>query len=332
MPIPLKTDVEIAKTGIEISYRTPMLFIGSCFSDNIGSLLESNKFDVLKNPFGVLYNPLSIATGIKLALNNIQLKSEDLIHHNNLWHSFHFHGSFSSPNKNEVIEKANETIQQTHLFLKSANFLIVTFGTAWVYKHLKNNIVVSNCHKIPEKEFQRLKLNIDEIVQEWNSLIADLHKINPELRLIFTVSPIRHLKDGAHENQLSKSTLLLAIERITNENKGSTTYFPSYEIVMDELRDYRFYAPDMIHMSEVAIQYIFEKFKLSFFTTELMNCLKEVQKITLAKEHRILTNNPVEIKKFAQSNLSKIEILELKYPEINFLSEKSYFENLSEKE
>ena len=329
MGVSFRTEVNIKPHNFDINYQTPCLIIGSCFSDHIGSILNRLKFPVLQNPFGILYNPSSIAQVLKLTLNNYKISKDDLIQHNNLWHSFLFHGSFSDIDIDRVIEKTNNAFIETNKYLQSASYLIITFGTAWVYKYKANQATVSNCHKIPSTNFNRHQLSVDEIKSEWNKLIKLLNIHNPNLKIIFTVSPIRHLKDGAHENQISKSTLFLSIDSIIKEtNFNNIFYFPSYEIVCDELRDYRFNADDMNHISEKAIQYIFEKFKKSFFTDETNEISEKVYEICLAYEHRILNKNNEELKKFSNSMINKINLIEKKYPFVKLLLEKKYFENL----
>jgi hypothetical protein len=331
MDFPLRTETEINCPKWDFNYLTPSMFIGSCFSDNIGGLLQRFKFPALPNPFGVLYNPSSISKAIRLAISNQNIEEEELIFYENIWHSFFFHGSFSGVNPNKVIEKCNEAILTTHLFLKSAKFLFVSLGTAWVYRYVKNGIIVSNCHKIPANQFDRFRLTVEEISGEWLDLLSELHSFNPELKVVFTVSPIRHLKDGSHENQLSKSTLLLSIDKIISRyQKGQVAYFPAYEIINDELRDYRFYDSDMIHISETAISFIFEKFKSAFFTQPTIDCFQQIRNVVQAKEHRILTEDTNTVIQFSQSMLDKIEKLKYAYPYINFQEEVKHFEFLGE--
>lgn len=329
MDFPLRTEIEIDCPYWKLGYQTPSLFIGSCFSDNIGGLLLRYKFPVLLNPFGVLYNPASIANAIYMALDHVEISPNELVYHNNLWHSFSFHGAYSSPEKNKVIQTGNTTINNTHSFLKKADFLFVTFGTSWVFKYKETGSIVANCHKVPVNQFDRFKLSVGYIVYQWKELLSKLHEFNPGLKVVFTVSPIRHLKDGAHGNQLSKSTLLLAIDELIKATPvGQVVYFPAYEIVNDELRDYRFYASDMIHISETAINFIFTKFISSFFTSETRDCYQQVKSIIMAKEHRILNSDTESLTKFSQSMLERIDKLGKAYPYINFQEEVEHFQTL----
>jgi len=329
MNFPLRTDIEIDCPKWELNYQTPSVFIGSCFSDNIGELLYRSKFPVLTNPFGVLYNPSSISKALQLAIRGDKIEIDELIKHGNLWHSFLFHGSFSGTNPDTVLEQCNDTILKSHSFLKNADYLFLSFGTAWIFKHIQTDSVVSNCHKIPSNQFERYRLTVEEISSEWIVLLSKLHSFNPKLKVVFTVSPIRHLKDGAHGNQLSKATLLLAIDKIISDYaSGQLTYFPAYELVNDELRDYRFYDSDMIHISETAINFIFEKFKSAFLTKEALIIFQEVNNILQAAEHRILNNDHHALTNFSQSMLDKIRKLQFKYPNINFQNEIEHFNHL----
>jgi len=329
MDFPLRTEIEINCPKWEFDYLTPSVFIGSCFSDNIGGILLRHKFPVLLNPFGVLYNPFSISKAIQRIIGQQIISTDDLICHDGLWHSFYFHGSFSDPAPETVIQKCNTIIRSSHTFLKDTKFLLVTLGTAWTYRYIPSGEIVSNCHKIPSNQFKRERASVGEIVGEWLMLLQALHDFNPDLKIVFTVSPIRHFKDGAHDNQLSKSTLLLAIDEIIKQYpEGQATYFPAYEIVNDELRDYRFYTSDMIHISETAISFIFEKFKSAFFSRQTIDCYQEIKNIIQAREHRILTNNNRSITQFSHSMIEKIEKLKKAYPYINFEEEAKHFQSL----
>jgi hypothetical protein len=329
MSFPLRTEVTIEPSKWDIDYQSPSIFMGSCFSDHIGGILSKNKFPVLLNPFGVLYNPISISTALSMVLDQHEVSKEELILHDKIWHSFYFHGSFSDTSFEKVIEKCNRSIQESNLFLKNSRFLFVTFGTAWVFRSKETGKIVSNCHKIPAASFDRFRLSINEIKDEWISLLSKIHRINPNLKIIFTVSPIRHFKDGAHENQLSKSTLLLAIDEIMKTYPVQQIgYFPSYELMNDELRDYRFYDSDMVHISETGIRFIFEKFRSVYFSKSTNICFDQIQSVIQAKEHRLLSNDIQSIRKFSQSMIHKIEKLESSYPYINFQEENEHFENL----
>ena len=212
---------------------------GSCFAENIASKFINAGFTVDLNPFGIAYNPLSLSQNLNRLLDNKPFAADELFKDNDIYHSFSHHSRFSGTNPDEVLAKINSRMEQSATFLQTANLLVITFGTAYVYRLQSTGATVSNCHKLPAKFFTYKRLTIDEIVDEWNGLIALLQTFNPSLRILFTVSPVRHLKDGVHENQLSKSILLLSVNELIG-NHSNCSYFPAYEIVLDDLRDYRF--------------------------------------------------------------------------------------------
>ena len=266
----LQTIVDIKPSEWKIGYEDKILLLGSCFSDEIGAQMQQRYMQVTCNPFGTLYNPLSIAQAINLQIFNSSNCKLPLVEHDGLWHSMAHHGSFSRPTKEEAEEAVNESIVAMQKALNEATVVIVTFGTAWVYE--MNGDVVGNCHKLPEKLFTRRRLSVEEIVAAWRPILEQYK----DKHWIFTVSPIRHIKDGLHENQLSKATLLMAVEELGNtenrvQNTERITYFPSYEILLDELRDYRFYADDLVHPSSMAVSYIWERFVDTFCTNQTKN-------------------------------------------------------------
>ena len=318
------TEIEISEFPFKMDYSKSMMLFGSCFSENIGQKLIDLKFKVDMNPFGILYNPESIANSLKLLLKNQTFTESDLFFDQGLWNSFYHHSRFSDVNREMALEKINSRIKLSAEFLKTADFLMITFGTAWVYELISTGQIVSNCHKIPAKQFNRFRLGVNEISEAYHHLLEELWKFNPNLKIIFTVSPIRHWKDGAVENQVSKSTLILSIERlITGIENRNCSYFPSYEIMMDELRDYRFYAEDMIHLSPVATDYIFDRFSKFLISKESMNLVDNVMKIRKAVMHRPVNSSSVEYKKNLLLNLDKINKLTLSFPYLNFEQEKS---------
>ncbi len=262
-----RTQIDITHSKQELTYDERFLLLGSCFSDNIAQKLQAHAFSVVANPFGTLYNPLSIAKMIEI-LSPLQLPPQgEGYYHDGLWHSFLHHGRFSHADRATFEQQIAESIQISRKAIQEATTVIITFGTAWVYE--RNGEIVSNCHKLPEKEFTRRRLSIEEIVATWQPIVETF--IAQGKRIIFTVSPIRHKRDGFHENQLSKSTLLLAIEQL--QTLGAE-YFPAYEIVLDELRDYRFFAEDMLHPSQVAVDYIWERFSDTYFSTSTRETMR----------------------------------------------------------
>jgi hypothetical protein len=319
-----RTIINLDKSNFSMNHDHYIMLLGSCFAENIGEKLTNYKFITSTNPFGVLYNPASIKQSLELLLEGKLFNEKDMNLHNNLWFSYFHDTSFSETNKNKCLAGINDRLNAASLFLKTTNFLIITLGTAWVYRLKSSGAVVANCHKIPENQFTRKLLSVEEIVADLQEIINKLKN----LHIIFTVSPVRHWKDGAVQNQVSKSTLLLAINKLVQANKN-TSYFPAYEIMMDELRDYRFYAADMLHVNEVAINYIWEKFGEVFFDKNTHELIESIDKIRKARNHRLLLNELGETKKFAIGMLDKIKSLNKRNPGIDFSEETKYFESLS---
>ena len=273
----LQTIVDIAPSNRKIGYEDSILMIGSCFADSIGEQMVQRNLRVTCNPFGTLYNPLSIAQALTMT------DMPELIEHDGLWHSMAHHGSFSRADRNEAEQVIRASIETMQKALREATVVIVTFGTAWVYEW-KGERVVGNCHKLPETNFTRRRLTAEEIVAAWKPLLeryGDKH-------WVFTVSPIRHIKDGLHENQLSKATLLQAVENLTGEAGLTADYFASFEIMLDELRDYRFYADDLVHPSSLAVNYIWERFVDTFCTPQTKNEMNIQHKRWQFEHHRPL--------------------------------------------
>ncbi|MGQ8336071.1 GSCFA domain-containing protein [Sunxiuqinia sp. A32] len=322
------TEVSIPDPGWRIDYRHKIMLMGSCFVENIGNKLEEFKFQVDLNPFGILYNPQSISKSLQRLLNLQYYKKEDLFEHQGIWSSFDHHSKFSSIDSSKTLKTINEQLGESHKNLKEAEYLIITFGTSWVYELKRTGEIVSNCHKIPEAEFKRFRLTPGEIVSEFKELLLDIWKFNSNLKILFTVSPIRHWKDGAVENQRSKSTLLLAVDRLVNGfGEEKCAYFPSYEIVMDELRDYRFYAPDMLHLNEVAVEHIWQKFSKIMLSNESIKLMKDVLKLNKAAKHRPFNSGSESYRKFLLYNLDEIGRLTKFFPFLNFNNEQLYFES-----
>jgi hypothetical protein len=299
------------------------MLMGSCFSEYIGNLLSEARFKIDSSPFGVVYNPLSVKSGLVRLMDPIKYNPEDVFLHEDVWNSFDHHSRFSDVNKETCLTGINERLQNSAQFLKESDFLFLTFGTSYVYLLKAGGKVVSNCHKLPAGEFQRRMVTIDEIVSEYNSLLHQLRSINPNIQVVFTVSPIRHWKDGPHDNQLSKAILLLAIEEICKTHEY-TFYFPSYEMMMDDLRDYRFYSDDMLHPNYTAIHYIWQRFKESFMGTDTVSLMKEVEKVVQARHHKPFNPGSEAFQAFAQQFYDKIQFLKEQY-KINLLEEENYF-------
>ncbi len=300
----------------KIVYGNKMFCIGSCFAENIGNKLSESKFDVNTNPFGILYNPISIADGLERILSGENFEGSDLFFDGELWHSWMHHGQFSSMEKGDCLLKINSALEKAIDFFAKTDVLIITLGTAFVYKKKNENKIVANCHKVPNHQFNKIRLDVEEI---YNALHQSLEKIKsrfPKINVILTVSPVRHVRDGLLENQKSKSILLLAIEKLIRELED-VDYFPSYEIQMDELRDYRFYNPDLIHPNEMAIEYIWKKFRAAYFFEKTKEEYIEVMKIVQGFNHRVLQEGTPSHIQFVESQVRKATEIMKKIP-VNF--------------
>ncbi|MGL4293371.1 MAG: GSCFA domain-containing protein [Bacteroidales bacterium] len=309
-----RTELTLPKSEYPIGYADKLLLMGSCFSENIGTWLSEHYLDVVINPFGILYNPESLARAFDALLQERRYSESDLFEHQGLYRSFDHHSRFAAPTQAEALNLINSSCEEASRQLQQANRLLITFGTAWVYYLRKNGEAVSNCHKLPESLFDRRKMHTQEIVSRWSKLIEIMLKENQNLQLTFTVSPIRHIKDSLHGNQLSKSTLLLAIDELQGLFPDNVSYFAAYELMMDDLRDYRFYAADMTHPSDTAINYIREKFADCYFSPQTKRLFAECEKLKKALDHKPSDYKSESYKRFLTQNIQKIEDLIEKNP------------------
>lgn len=279
----LQTKVDIPKSTWQIQHTDKVMLLGSCFADEVGQQFVRGGFDALVNPFGTLYNPASIAAILLRCISQNECK-EVFEDKDGTWHSWMHHSRFSAPSKEELQARITTATQTASDFLLTADVLIITFGTSVIYRLTENGMLVANCHKQPDSLFTRQTLTSYDITDQWQMLIQLLQSVNPKLRIIFTVSPIRHKRDGYHINNISKGILLQAIEGLTPT--GLVSYFPSYEIMLDELRDYRFYAEDMIHPSPLAVQYIWERFQDTYFSSTTRDAILKANKEFARSQHR----------------------------------------------
>jgi hypothetical protein len=305
-----------------LSHSDEVLLMGSCFSGHLGGMLADAKFRCDVNPFGILYNPRSIQVAIRQIREKKRYTEADLFFHNERYHSYMHHGSFAGHCVEETLDSINKRIEHAHRALPGITYLLLTFGTSWVFYLKETGQVVSNCHKIPANTFEHNRLTVSEIIADYAGLIQEMQKINPRCKFLFTVSPIRHAKDGAHGNQLSKAVLLLAIEGLQEMFPGNVLYFPTYEIVLDELRDYRFYAEDMNHPSSMAIDYVWERFGECFFSPETQAMINECRKIKKDLLHNPVDRNSDSYCAFLKQIMLKISEVERKYPNLDFKKEK----------
>ncbi|WP_341220477.1 GSCFA domain-containing protein [Polaribacter atrinae] len=300
-----------------IDYNSKILLLGSCFSENIGNKLSYYKFQTYQNPFGILFHPKAIENSITNAINEKVYTEEDLIFQNERWHCFNAHSSLSAPDKNELLNNLNSAILSTNKNLKEASHLIITLGTSWVYRFIETDTIVANCHKVPQKKFLKELLTVDEISESLEAIIVLLKSINKNIHILFTVSPVRHLKDGFIENTQSKAHLITAIHTVIS-SRENTYYFPSYEIMMDELRDYRFYAEDMIHPNKTAINYIWERFNETWFSEGSKLTMQEIETIQKGILHRPFNKNSAQHQQFLQNLALKKKTIQSKFPFISF--------------
>ena len=307
-----------------ITYKDNILFIGSCFSEEIGNKLNELKFTILQNPNGILYNPVSIADAAFSYIENKPFDEKNLFELNGLWHSWKHHSVFSGINKKEILEKINYSQNTAHTFLKEANFLIITLGTAFNYQLKKSNENVANCHKAPADYFKKELIPTNDIISEMLRALTAVDQFNRGLKIIFTVSPVKHVRDGVVENNRSKARLIEAVHSVC-EQKQNAFYFPSYELVTDVLRDYRFYKNDLVHPNETAINFVFEKFADSFFNVPSKRIMEEIKKILSAVNHKPFFKESEAHKKFVSEQIKNINDIESNYPFIALSKEKKYF-------
>ncbi len=325
-----RTKIDLPKSENSITYNNKLFLIGSCFTQNVGNKLKVLKFPVIVNPFGVLYNPVSIANSLEFLIVNKKFNKEDLNFFNHKWFSFYHHTSFSHADEGICLKQINDEMINSSEFLKNTDFLFITFGTARVYEYKKTKQIVSNCHKIPANEFDHKLLSTNQIVEIYERLIKRLTEINKNIKIVFTVSPIRHWKDGATGNLISKSILIVSIHQLLEKFKN-ISYFPAYEIMMDDLRDYRFYEADMIHLNDVAVEYIWKIFSDTYMPDTTLQTIKDLEKLLEAIRHKPIDRESTQFKIFVNKNIEKIINLQKKYPFLNFKSELEYFNNLISK-
>ena len=293
----LMTRIDIPASEWKIPAGAKVLLVGSCFADEIGEKMVRGGFEAMVNPFGTLYNPASIAASLLRSISEKEYTADsvELIQSESdgMWHSWMHHSSFSSLDVATLVERINGTTHCVADFLREADVLIVTMGTAIIYRLKETGMLVANCHKQLDSLFVRERLNSYDIVDQWEMLLQLLESVNPKLKVIFTVSPIRHKRDGYHVNQVSKGILLQGVDEIVNGKSSNSQcfYFPSYEIMMDELRDYRFYADDMIHPSEKAVEYIWQRFQDTYFDNKTKDAVAKATKEWARHQHRQIVNS-----------------------------------------
>jgi hypothetical protein len=315
-----RTKITIPKSNKPIDYNSKIVSLGSCFAENMAEKLDYFKFQNTCNPFGIIFNPVSIEKIIQKAISQELFTEKDLFFHNERWHSFDVHSDLSNSGKQELIANLNAILELTHQRISESSHIIITYGTSWIYRNIESNNIVANCHKVPQKQFVKEILSVETIENSIKNTIDLIQKVNPKAKIIFTVSPVRHLKDGFVENQVSKANLIVAIYRQlqTEYCKLNTEYFPSYEIMMDELRDYRFYAEDMLHPNQVAIDYIWERFFQTQIAEEIYPIMEEVCSIQKGLQHRPFNPSSESHLKFKEKLREKITKLVSQYSFMKF--------------
>jgi hypothetical protein len=314
----------------KITHRHKIMLMGSCFTENIGDKLMRHKFSVLQNPNGILFNPVSVAEALENYIAKKEITEAELFYLNETYHSWQHHSRFSSPQKNEAVEIINKSTLSAQEYLKQADFLIITFGSAWVYEltdkaeNKKNNIVAANNHKAPADWFNRRLLSSAELESIIDKMFAALKVFNPELNIIFTISPVRHLREGFVENNRSKAALINAVHNAVEKYKN-VFYFPAFELVIDDLRDYRFYAEDMVHPNYAATNYVWEKFVPTAIDEPSQELMKTINEINAAKNHKPFNASSEAHKKFLKTNFEKVNNLHQQYPYLNLDEEFIFF-------
>lgn len=303
-----RTSIKTQPSAYKIKLNTPLLSIGSCFSNHIGELLDAHKFHILTNPFGTIFNPVSLFRLLQYALNDNQPPDFTYVKSEGIWKNFDFHSEFNAESKPALEANINARLNEVKQWTPHLSFLLITPGTAWAYE-TKEDYLVANCHKLPSAAFkQKRLLTVEEITESFDKLHSSLQRHNPNLRYIFTVSPVRHIKDTLELNSISKATLLLAIKKL-QKHYPEVDYFPSYEIMIDDLRDYRFYKADMLHPTDVAIQYIWEQFSQRYFDDETRTFIKKWQNIRQAINHKPFHADTPAYKEFIAKTIEQLKAL-----------------------
>lgn len=319
-----RTELSPAISEWKISHKSQLLSVGSCFAENIGARLSEAKFPLVLNPFGIVYNPISAVSVLNHLIDNHQITKEDIFFHKERWHSFLHHSEFSHSDENICLQQINTATQAGHEQFRQADVLLLTLGTAHVFFHKKLQRVVNNCHQLPANDFERRLLFVNGITQPLAVTFKLMKMLRPDIHIILTISPIRHIRDGLTESKLSKSILRVAVDELC-EAFNFVEYFPSYEIMLDDLRDYRFYTPDMVHPNEVAVDYIWQKFSDTYFDDSTKRLIQQTQKLRQAMQHRPFNPNSEAHKSFLTKHLEFAQHIKKAHPYLNMEDELGYF-------
>lgn len=311
-----RTELIIPESSFKIEHHDALFFMGSCFAESIADKTKSLLFNTCINPHGILYNPKSIASALLDYCENKHYSKDDLFYHDNRWNSWNHHSRYSNSDPNICLDIINSEISNAHHFLKQCNYLFITLGSSFIYRHFDKNNYVANCHKVPNKEFTKELLSIDTIINDLKNAINTLTKVNSQIKIIFTISPVRYIRDGIVENNLSKARLIEAVYQLCN-SVSNCFYFPAYEIVIDDLRDYRFFKDDLVHPSDFAINYVWEKFSKSYFSNQCLNIVKQIDEIIKLENHKPRNIESDSFKQFKQTIMEKKNNLKTQFPYIN---------------
>ncbi len=324
-----RTTVTIDENRELLAHSDKVMLLGSCFSDNIGGRMRQAMMRVMINPMGTLYNPLSVAASLDRIIDNAPVEGRDLVEHGGVWNHFDFHSRHSLPDKAATIERMNRRVEEAHAWLTDCRLLVVTLGSAMVYRHRDTGHVVANCHKLPPQTFRRQMVSVAEAEAELKRMVERVWAFNPAIKILFTVSPIRHIADTLAVNSLSKATLLVAEHAVVasyshpngqakvrphKEGEHRCFYFPSYEIMMDDLRDYRFYAADMVHPSDVAIEYLWQAFQGAYMDDRAVQAVARCERVARRLGHRPMSNSREAVERFRADTLTVVRNLVAEYP------------------
>lgn len=315
--------INIDKLPKPVNYKSSIMLIGSCFANNMAERLRQHKFDVLSNPHGTLFNPYSVANSLDSYVIGKQYVKQDLFYLNEIWNSWEHHSDYSDIDKHVALETINATQTEAHKFIESATHVIITLGSAYCYRHKELDITVSNNHRAPAAWFEKCLLSVDEIVNKLQNTLNKISTSNPEVQFLFTVSPVRHVRDGVVENNRSKARLLEAVHTLCE--REDSYYFPSYELVIDILRDHRYYDIDLVHPNYLATDYVWERFTQACMNDETRDLLRILKEISIAKKHRPRFPQTEAHKKFKESYAQKIRALSEQHPYLQLNEELTYF-------
>ncbi len=315
------TKIPIENYSFPITYESKIVSFGSCFAENMSEKLEYFKFQSTTNPFGIIFNPVSIEKLVMRIIDKNWFTQKDIFFHNELWHCYEVHSELSHPDKETFLIRLNEIIEDSHNQVAKSSHVIITLGTAWVYRNVELDVIVANCHKVPQKQFTKELLSIEIIEKSLSNIIHAFQKVNPACKFIFTVSPVRHIKDGFVENNLSKAHLIAALHQSFDFRLSTYNYFPSYEVMIDELRDYRFYKEDMLHPSQMAIDYIWQQFATHYISQESASIMERIGNIQKDLAHRSIQPESDQHQKFLQQLELKMHLLQQEFPFIQFSTE-----------